>query len=179
MNHSERYEGIDRDCSSPQEKRTANAADWAQVGVALELCTDDELRFRRGDSGCIAGSGSEDSSSGHGHFNYGTRNNGSSLNSTDELSHSLLSNENSQVGSLSVVLKALDEMCIRIAHNVTIENQSICESLNREFGQDALLFLASVIPNVLLFLSRDSASFPFNHQIYNDVNFISVCFTLQ
>lgn len=86
----------------------------------------------------------------------------------------------SRNNSSSVVLKALDEMCIRIAQNVTMEQKhSICKSLNREFGQDAVRFLASVIPNVMLFLSHDSASFPYDHQVNHDVNFISMCFTLQ
>ena len=136
MNHSERYEGIDRDCSSPQEKRTANAADWAQVGVALELCTDDELRFRRGDSGCIAGSASGDPSNGHGHFNYGTRNNGSSMNSTDELSHSLLSNENSQGGIGQQVPRNAVAQCPHNAVARSFSNNSHLPSSSEGAYQD-------------------------------------------
>lgn len=82
-------------------------------------------------------------------------------------------------GSFAVILKVFDEMCIQIARNTTMEQkQSICTNLNREFGQNAVRYLAYAIPSVLLFLSP-GCTLPSTYESDYDVKFISVCFSLQ
>ena len=88
--------------------------------------------------------------------------------------------ETSTQSCMSIVLSAFDELLFQIAQTQPLKHLSILYStLNTEFGS-SFHFLTMMLPNVLLFRSPSQVT----QQIYpsqndNNMNFMSLCFTLQ
>lgn len=80
---------------------------------------------------------------------------------------------------LTVVLSAFNDILLQIARSKPVEHLNmIYASLISEFGSN-FQELARILPNVLLLHSCDANTDPAPHQIDSNVNFMSLCFTLQ
>ena len=85
--------------------------------------------------------------------------------------------ETSTQSCMIVILSAFNEMLFQITQTKPMELlNAIYTSLVTEFGP-SYQSLARILPNVLLLHSYEAH--PFNYQIDSNVNFLSLCFTLQ
>ena len=89
--------------------------------------------------------------------------------------------EVSTQSAFTVVLSAIDNLCLQIALTKSSQHlDTINSDLIKEFGTN-IYFLSCLVPNALRLITphANTNSVPSDQNISNNVNYSSLCFTLQ
>ena len=87
--------------------------------------------------------------------------------------------ETSTQSCMSIVLSAIDELLFQVAQSKPLDHLSILYSTLASEFDSSFHFLTMMLPNILLFRSPSQVTQQLCPQSDNNVNFMSLCFTLQ